>query len=66
MLEAVVCGTRDPELESVEVTVTVSAITTGMGWTEVSKPVIVTGEVSRDTERECYDLGATVAANLLG
>lgn len=133
MLEAVVSGTRDPELEGVEVTVTpalaatvsdvlaadgfvlgtpanigymsgalkhffdtvyypclqaktgapygmyvhgasdttgavraISAITKGMGWTEVSKPVIVTGEVSRDTERECYELGATVAANLLG
>ncbi|HEY1703815.1 MAG TPA: NAD(P)H-dependent oxidoreductase [Trebonia sp.] len=43
----------------------VAAITKGMDWTEVARPVIATGEVGRDTERECYELGATVAANLL-
>jgi multimeric flavodoxin WrbA len=43
----------------------VQSITTGLGWQEVSKPVAVTGQVSRDTERECYELGATVAANLM-
>ena len=42
----------------------VQSITTGLGWREVSKPVAVTGQVSRETERECYELGATVAANL--
>ena len=43
----------------------VQSITTGLGWQEVSKPVAVTGQISRETERECYELGATVAANLL-
>jgi multimeric flavodoxin WrbA len=43
----------------------VQSITTGLGWQEVSKPVAVTGQVSRETERECYELGATVAANLV-
>jgi len=43
----------------------VQSITTGLGWQEVSKPVAVTGQVSRETERECRELGATVAANLL-
>ena len=43
----------------------VQSITGGLGWQEVSKPVAVTGQVSRDTERECYELGATVAANLM-
>ncbi|TVZ04219.1 flavodoxin family protein [Trebonia kvetii] len=43
----------------------VQSITTGLGWQEVSKPVAVTGQVSRETERECHELGATVAANLL-
>ena len=42
----------------------VQSITTGLGWQEVSKPVAVTGQVGRETERECYELGATVAANL--
>ena len=42
----------------------VQSITTGLGWQEVSKPVAVTGQVSRETERECYELGATMAANL--
>ena len=43
----------------------VQSITTGLGWQEVSKPVAVTGQVSRETERDCYELGATVAANLV-
>ncbi len=44
----------------------VQSIATGLGWREVSRPVVITGQVGRDTERECYELGATVAANLLG
>ena len=43
----------------------VQSIATGLGWQEVSRPVAVTGQVGRDTERECYELGATVAANLM-
>jgi multimeric flavodoxin WrbA len=43
----------------------VRSITTGLSWREVTKPVAVTGPVTRDIERECYDLGATVAANLM-
>jgi len=35
------------------------------GWAEVIKPVTATGPVDKDTERRCYELGATVAANLL-
>jgi len=42
----------------------VTSIATGLSWTEVVKPVVVTGPVGKDTERECYELGATVAANL--
>jgi multimeric flavodoxin WrbA len=42
----------------------VASITSGLGWAEVSKPVAVTGPVSTDVERQCYELGATVAANL--
>jgi multimeric flavodoxin WrbA len=43
----------------------VAAITSGMGWAEVCKPVAVTGHVSTDVERQCSELAATVAANLL-
>jgi hypothetical protein len=42
----------------------VAAITAGLGWAEVIKPVTVTGPVSADAERQCYELGAPVAANL--
>jgi NAD(P)H-dependent FMN reductase len=42
----------------------VTSIATGLSWTEVVKPVVATGPVGKDTERECYELGATVAANL--
>jgi multimeric flavodoxin WrbA len=44
----------------------VRSIATGLGWREVSNPVEHTGPVASDTERACYELGATVAANLLG
>jgi multimeric flavodoxin WrbA len=132
MLEAVVSGARDPELEGIEVTVTpalaatvpdvlaadgfvlgtpanigymsgalkhffdqvyypclqakpgapyglyvhgasdttgaaraVAAITKGLGWAEAFSPVEITGPVGREAEQRCYELGATVAANLL-
>ena len=44
----------------------VTSIATGLGWTEVVSPVAVTGPVGGDVERRCYELGATVAANLTG
>jgi len=43
----------------------VASITAGLGWAEVSKPVAVVGPVTTDVERQCYELAATVAANLL-
>ena len=42
----------------------VTSITTGLGWAEVVTPVVALGAVGKDTERQCYELGATVAANL--
>jgi len=42
----------------------VQSIATGMGWAEVVKPVTAVGPVGKDAERQCYELGATVAANL--
>jgi multimeric flavodoxin WrbA len=43
----------------------VTSIATGLGWAEAVKPVTATGTVGKDTERRCYELAATVAANLL-
>jgi multimeric flavodoxin WrbA len=43
----------------------VAAIAKGMGWAEVVSPVVSTGPVGKDIDRQCYNLGATVAANLL-
>jgi multimeric flavodoxin WrbA len=43
----------------------VTAITTGLGWSEVINPMSAVGPVGKDIERKCYELGATVAANLL-
>ena len=43
----------------------VASIATGMGWAEVSKPVTATGPVAAVVERQCSELAATVAANLL-
>jgi hypothetical protein len=43
----------------------VTSIAGALGWSEVVKPVAVTGSVGKDVADACYELGATVAANLL-
>jgi len=43
----------------------VTSIAGALGWAEVAKPVAVTGPVGKDVTDACYELGATVAANLL-
>jgi NAD(P)H-dependent FMN reductase len=43
----------------------VTSIAGALGWTEVARPVAVTGPVGKDVTDACYELGATVAANLL-
>jgi NAD(P)H-dependent FMN reductase len=42
------------------------SITKGMGWERVHEPVLVTGTPGKDDTEACWDLGATVAATLLG
>jgi multimeric flavodoxin WrbA len=42
----------------------VTSIAAGLGWAEVVKPVTAIGPVGKDVARKCYELGATVAANL--
>ncbi|HEY3881285.1 MAG TPA: NAD(P)H-dependent oxidoreductase [Trebonia sp.] len=42
----------------------VQSIATGLSWREASRPVTVTGTVGKDAEDACYELGATIAANL--
>ena len=44
----------------------VKSIASGLGWAEVVNPVVAIGPVGKDVERQCYELGATVAANLAG
>ena len=43
----------------------VAAIAKGLGWAQAFSPVETTGPVGKDVEERCYELGATVAANLL-
>ena len=44
----------------------VESIATGLSWAQVVKPVTATGPVGKDVTQRCYELGATVAANLGG
>jgi hypothetical protein len=43
----------------------VERIATGLAWTAVAAPVRATGAPDRGAVDACWDLGATVAANLL-
>ncbi len=42
----------------------VKSIAAGLSWAEVVTPVTALGLVGKEVERQCYELGATVAANL--
>jgi len=44
----------------------VERITKGLSWRQVAEPVSVTGTPSREDLARCAELGATVAAHLLG
>jgi len=43
----------------------VMAITTGMGWTKAAETVVVSGKPSKQDLEACWELGATVAAQLM-
>jgi multimeric flavodoxin WrbA len=44
----------------------VDAITTGLGWVKAAEHVAVSGKPSREDVQSCWELGATVAAQLMG
>ncbi|MFF6783113.1 NAD(P)H-dependent oxidoreductase [Streptomyces sp. NPDC012510] len=43
----------------------IESITTGLGWRRQAQAVIVTGEPSKEDIEACWELGATVAAQLM-
>ncbi|OZE84565.1 flavodoxin [Rhodococcoides fascians] len=43
----------------------VTSITTGLGWMKAADYVVVSGKPSKDDIEECWELGATVAAQLM-
>ena len=44
----------------------VAAITTGLGWVKAAETVVVSGKPSKSDLEACWELGATVAATLMG
>jgi len=44
----------------------VTSITTGLGWTKATEYVVVSGKPSKSDLEACWNLGATVAATLMG
>jgi NADPH-dependent FMN reductase len=44
----------------------VTAITTGLGWVKAAEYVLVSGKPSKGDLESCWELGATVAAQLMG
>jgi multimeric flavodoxin WrbA len=44
----------------------ITAITTGLGWVKVAGTVVVMGKPSKADVEACWELGATVAAQLMG
>ncbi|WP_228002670.1 flavodoxin family protein [Nocardia australiensis] len=43
----------------------VESITKGLGWEKAAAPVIVSGPPSKDDIQQCWELGATIAAQLM-
>lgn len=44
----------------------IDRITTGLGWTKAADYVVATAKPSKDDIEACWELGATVAAGLMG
>ncbi|MFD0000310.1 flavodoxin family protein [Nocardia sp. NPDC127526] len=44
----------------------IAAITTGLGWEKAAAAVIVSGPPAKTDVEACWELGATVAAQLMG
>jgi multimeric flavodoxin WrbA len=43
----------------------VDAITSGLGWVKASETVVISGKPTKDDLESCWNLGATVAAQLM-
>jgi hypothetical protein len=43
----------------------ITAITTGLGWVKAAAPVVVSGKPTKADLESCWELGATVAAQLM-
>ncbi|MEV6432127.1 flavodoxin family protein [Nocardia sp. NPDC051463] len=43
----------------------VESITTGMGWVKAAAPVVVSGPPTKNDLQRCWELGATIAAQLM-
>jgi multimeric flavodoxin WrbA len=43
----------------------IQAITTGLGWVDSQKPVVVKNSPTKDELNSCWELGATLAAALM-
>ncbi|MBK1789458.1 flavodoxin family protein [Prauserella cavernicola] len=43
----------------------IESIATGLGWEQTAKPVVVRGGPDKDDLASCWELGATLAANLM-
>jgi len=44
----------------------IAAITTGLGWVKAAETVVVMGKPTKADVEACWNLGATVAAQLMG
>lgn len=44
----------------------VDSITAGLGWTKAAEYVVVSGKPGKEELRACWELGATIAAQLMG
>ncbi|MDV6012973.1 flavodoxin family protein [Haloechinothrix sp. LS1_15] len=44
----------------------IEGIVTGLAWEKAAQPVAVTGEPSKEDLESCWELGATMAATLMG
>nr|WP_051162090.1 NAD(P)H-dependent oxidoreductase [Nocardia transvalensis] len=43
----------------------IDSVTTGLGWEKSAAPVVATGPVTKDLRERCWELGGTVAAQLM-
>ncbi len=65
LLEAVLAGANDPEIDAVGAVSSIDRVVTGLSLAKAADALEITGELDAGTRERAYELGGTLAATLM-